>query len=432
MITHYKEARDAKNLAAGFDYLITSAQAMVSAASSNVGAGLAFAGVALATVGAFNKAVSTTAVNFAETAAQIASIHANHERRNQEWELQKSLAEQDLLIGGQQVKLAEDHVAVATQEQMISTVQTRQSSAMATFLATKFTNAELYAWMSSVLAGVYSYFLQQATATARLAQNQLAFERQETPPNFIQADYWQPPSETGSADKNGANAPDRRGLTGSARLLQDIYQLDQYAFETNKRKLNLTQTSSLARMAPLEFQRFRETGVLPFATPMDLFDHGFPGHYLRLIKRVRTSVVALIPPAQGIRATLTASGISRVIIGGDVFQTLVVRRDPELVALTSPTNATGLFELDAQSDMLLPFEAMGVDTSWELQMPKAANPFDYRTIADVLITIEYTALHSFEYRQQVIQTLDPKISADRPISLRRQFPDQWYRLHNPD
>jgi hypothetical protein len=40
-----------------------------------------------------------------------------------------------------------------------------------------------------------------------------------------------------------------------------------------------------------------------------------------------------------------------------------------------------------------------VDATWELQMPKAANPFDYRTIADVLITLEYTALQSFTYRQ---------------------------------
>ena len=65
-----------------------------------------------------------------------------------------------------------------------------------------------------------------------------------------------------------ARATDRRGLTGSARLLQDIYQLDQFAFETNKRKLQLTKTLSLARLAPLEFQRFRDTGVLTFATPM--------------------------------------------------------------------------------------------------------------------------------------------------------------------
>ena len=39
---------------------------------------------------------------------------------------------------------------------------------------------------------------------------------------------------------------------------------------------------------------------------------------------------------------------------------------------------------------------MGVDTMWELQLPKAANPFDYRTIADVFFTVEYTALHSVD------------------------------------
>src|SRR5262249_10143818 len=64
--------------------------------------------------------------------------------------------------------------------------------------------------------------------------------------------------------------------------------------------------------------------------------------------------------------------------------------------------------------------------------PKPANPFDYRTIADVLFTIEYTALNSFEYRQQVIKTFDQELSSDRSFSFRQQFPDQWYDLNNPD
>jgi hypothetical protein len=88
--------------------------------------------------------------------------------------------------------------------------------------------------------------------------------------------------------------------------------------------------------------------------------------------------------------------------------------------------------LDAQSDLLLPFEGMGVDTAWELQLPKAANSFDYETISDVLITVEYTALHSFDYQQQVIRSLKPEVSGDRAFSLRDQFPDVWYSLHNPD
>jgi hypothetical protein len=78
------------------------------------------------------------------------------------------------------------------------------------------------------------------------------------------------------------------------------------------------------------------------------------------------------------------------------------------------------------------FEGTGVDTVWRIELPKAANPFDYSTIADVLLTLEYTGLNSFDYREQVIHTLDPELSVDRPLSFRLQFPDQWYDLHNPD
>ena len=82
--------------------------------------------------------------------------------------------------------------------------------------------------------------------------------------------------------------------------------------------------------------------------------------------------------------------------------------------------------------MLLPFEGTGVDTSWELRMPKAANQFDYSTIADVLLTIEYTALDSFDYRQQVIQTLDTELQRRPALQLPPQFADPWYDLHNPE
>jgi len=110
----------------------------------------------------------------------------------------------------------------------------------------------------------------------------------------------------------------------------------------------------------------------------------------------------------------------------------VVRRDLELIAFTSPTDATGFFELEPAGEMLLPFEGRGVATIWQLEMPKAANPFDYHTIADVLLTIKYTALHSYDYRQQVIQGFDSSVDSERSFSIRGNFPDQWYDLHNPE
>jgi len=361
--------------------------------------------------------------------ASLLQTQASYERRSQEWEFQRDLSNQDVRIGQQQGQIAQDHVVAARQERAIARLQAENAHAVVDFLANKFTNVELYDWMSGVLEGIYRFFLQQAAVIAQLAANQLAFERQEIPPSFIQADYWQPPAAGGSIVSNG---PDRLGLTGSARLLQDIYQLDQYAFLTNTRKLQLTKTISLAQLSPAEFQRFRESGVMPFATPMALFDRDFPGHYMRLIRRLRTSMVALIPPNLGIRATLTTNGISWVIIGPDVFQRVLVRRDPQSVALSAPRDAVGVFELDPQSELLLPFEGLGVDTAWELRMPKAANLFDYTTLADVLITIDYTALDSFDYHQQVIRDLDRTVIADRPFSFRNELADQWYDLHNPD
>jgi hypothetical protein len=363
--------------------------------------------------------------------ASKAQLLASFERREQEWQYQLLLASDDAQIGDEQITLANDAFNIAEQEQRIAELQHSNAKDAVEFLMNEFTSPDLFNWMSGVLQNVYSYFLRQATAMAKLAENQVAFERQEVPTAFIQADYWAPPADLRFA--GGSTGPDRKGLTGAERLLQDITQLDQYAFLTDTRKLQLVKTFSLGRLAPAEFQRFRESGVMTFTTPMELFDRDFPGHYLRLISRVRTTVIALIPPNQGISATLSSSGLSRVAIGGDVFQTVPIRRRPESVALSSPVSATGVSELTPQSNtMLLPFEDMGVDTAWEFRMEKAANLFDYSTIADVLVTIEYTALSSLNYRQQVIQSLSSTVSADRPYSFRNQFSDQWYDLHNPE
>lgn len=365
----------------------------------------------------------------AATFAELSGTKAGFERRRQEWQLQKHLADKDVELGREQVAIAQTQQAIAVREREIAGIQLTHAAATADFLATKFTNTELFEWMSGVLNRVYAYFLQQATALARLAQAQLAFERQEPNQRMIQDDYWQGPPDpaTGNADTS-----DRRGLTGSARLLEDIIRLDQYAFETDRRKLHLTQTLSLSQFAARELQQFRQTGVLTFTTPQELFDADFPGHYLRLVHRIKgLSILALTRP-DGIRAQLSASGLSRTVVARGPFETVTLRREPESIAFTSPINASGLFDLEPETGMLLPFEGMGVDTVWRLELPKPANPFDYRTIADVLLTIEYTALDSLEYRQKVIRSLNRGYSADRTFSLRSQFPDTWYDLNNPD
>lgn len=359
------------------------------------------------------------------TLASVEGLTASYDRRRSDWVLQQQLADSDLEANRADVTVAARHTAVAVAEGDVAAAQNANAVATVTFLGTtKFTNVALYDFMSRVLADVYRSVLGLATASARLAERQLAFERQEPVSGLVRSSYW---NTRDTGDEGNYN-----GLTGSARLLKDITALDQRAFDTNRRKLQLRKTISLARLLPTEFRRFRETGVLPFATPMDLFDRDFPGHYLRLVNSVRISIAALVPPTEGIRGALYCPGSSRVVVQNSGFRALMQRRLPETVAFTSPINATGLFDVDLQPEMLRPFEGLGVDTTWVLELPRASNPFDFSTLIDVLMTIEYTALHDVGYRREIIGRIGRSTQGERSFSLRSRFPDVWYALQNTE
>src|SRR5205823_646651 len=119
-------------------------------------------------------------------------------------------------------------------------------------------------------------------------------------------------------------------------------------------------------------------------------------------KRVTVSLVALVPPTDGIHATLLSSGISRVVVGPDIFQPIAVRREPQSVALSAAAASSGVFPFEQQAELANPFESDGVDTTWEFRLPAAGNRFDFDSIADVLMTIDYTALDSDDYGRQVV------------------------------
>lgn len=383
----------------------------------------------VATTAAIAEGVYNVQAIEAGTSAQTHSTLASFERREQQWRLEQGLAALDIQISDQQIELAKNQIDIVEQERAIAALEQTHAADVLNFLLSKDFTEEMYRWIASVLQEVYRFFLAEATAIARVAEQQLAFERQQGSLKVIQSDYWDITDMTVA----GAGA-DRLGLTASARLLKDIFALDNYAFDTRQRKQSLTLTFDLAAMFPLEFQRFRETGVLSFEIKQEFVDRQMPGYYLCLIQQVSVSVVALIPPTVGIRATLTSSGVSRVVVGGgDTFQSVVIRNLPERLALTSATTVSSEIELEPETQSLLkPFEGSGVDSLWELRMPKATNQFDYGSMASVLFTVNMTALHSFAYEREVIERLDRRVSFERAFDFRQVFADAWYDLNNPD
>lgn len=428
LLSHYPAIRDAQDAIAGTDAALGVAQSTMSGAMTGGPVG-AVVGFVAGLFGGGAKAGEQMWLNNLQAQAQADQLQASIESRRQEWQIQKAAADQDALIAAAQVTTATDQQAIATDEQAVAIAQGNHAAATLQLLTTQFTNPDLYKWMSDTLGSVYRYFLQQATATARLAQAQLAFERAEPEQAFVRTSYWQPPAQLAATAPASTN-----GMTGAEQLAEDLSQLDQYAFTTDTRRLNLSQTFSLAQRMPADFIAFTSTGQISFATPMQWFDQDFPGHYQRLIRQVSVSVVALVPPTRGIRATLSSSGISNVIAANnDSFSEVLLRRDPTTIGFTAPMNATGVFPTDLQPDLLLPFEGSGVDTTWEFTMLPAANPFDFSGVSDVLVTIDYTALADPGYRDQMIRQLNANLtrSSDCVFSLARDFPDEWYALNNP-
>jgi hypothetical protein len=96
------------------------------------------------------------------TTAGILETQASYERRAQGWQDQRDLAQQDVLIGQQQVSNALGQIQIVTQEQNIASIQADNGQTSVDYLANKSTNIEHYDFMRGELERVYSYFLREA------------------------------------------------------------------------------------------------------------------------------------------------------------------------------------------------------------------------------------------------------------------------------
>ena len=432
MLADFKNIRGLQDGLAGVGAAIGIAQA---AASWNVATTVMSlgvdAGATLTQIAGYGaQSILQTCLNNAQEKLQANQVLASVENRLEEWRRQLASAQDDVTVTQAQATLAMDQTKTAQDELAVANQQAKQAQDTLARLQQQYLSAAMYEWLAQVYGGTYRYFLQLACATARLAQAQLAFERTETEQAFIRSDYWVPPSAL-----RGSAPSDTHGLAGAELLLQDLTKLDQYAFSTDQRRLNITQTFSVAQLYPLDFLTFRRTGDIAITTPNRLFDQDFPGHLARLVRQVKVSLVALVPPNRGIRAQLTNNGVSRVTTRTpNGTAEVIVHREPSVVALTSPVSDAGIFgTVDLQPQLLLPFEGSGVDTTWNVSMPPAANAFDYDSIADLLLTVEYTAIHDIEHRTWVVRQLntDRTRGGDCLISLATDYPDAWYGLCNP-
>jgi hypothetical protein len=349
------------------------------------------------------------------TQAQIAQIHNSIHMRMEELRRTGELLTQDAQIAGQNVLIAETGVDIAEQQLAIAEINSQFAADIVHFLQTKFFKGERYAWMAAIAKENYRTLLNYAIAAAWMAERALEFERQRQI-NVIRFDYWREQDQ---------------GVMGADQLSTDLATLKQERLVNEQRKHQVTKTISLAQISPIELAAFRDSGLLYLTTLEPWFDRDFPTHYLRLIKGVSVTVVALVPPIEGVKAMLTQLGTTRTTLKrGPSFDKVEIKRIPERIAISSAIGATGVFlPLLPDQELLNPFEGNGVEGSWLLEMPKASNPaLNYQTIVDVQLTIQYTALDDPYKRPLLPQVYEGTAN----YSLNLSFADEFYHLLNPD
>ena len=329
------------------------------------------------------------------TASGLAATQAGYARRNEDWQLQKSIAADDKEQINYQIQAAKYQQEIAKQDFMILKTNIKQEQNIQLFLTSKFSNEQLYQWMIGKLSSLYFRAYQLAYNLALQAEQAWRFEK-GVDTNFIKQNYW-----------SNLN----HGLITGEVLQLDLERMESAYMEQNQRRLEIQKTISLKTLDSVAFGNLKSKGVCIFDITEKDFDLDYLGHYCRQIKTVSLSFPVLIGPYQNICATLTQianktlikpdnKGIDYLYGGAnsaaDNLPLRVNLMANQQIALSQGLNDTGLFVLNFNDERYLPFEGTGAISTWKLEMPvkndNDPNGIDLGNLSDLIIQINYTAL----------------------------------------
>jgi Tc toxin complex TcA C-terminal TcB-binding domain len=100
----------------------------------------------------------------------------------------------------------------------------------------------------------------------------------------------------------------------------------------------------------------------------------------------------------------------------------------EAIATSGGQNDSGLFELSFNDPRYLPFEFMGAVSRWRIELPKENNYFDFDSLTDTVLHLNYTALEGGEaLRRAASAAACRKTPGDgwTLFDVRHDFPNAW-------
>lgn len=389
------------------------------------------------------KALSQTA-GIVDKTAGIVSTVAGYQRRFEDWQMQASTSAKEIEQYGVQIAGANIRVENARRELANHDLQVENSKAVDEFMRSKYTNRELHAWMAGEIGKTFFETYKLAYSHAKLAERCYRFDHGLTTSSLIGFGAWD------SAHK---------GLQSGERLQLDLRRLDSAYLAANRRSFELTKNVSLAVAAPLALVELRRTGRCQIDLPEELFDLDYPGHYFRRIKSVSVSIPCVAGPNTTVACTLRllrnairtntqlpggAAGYPRRMQNGEPLDDGRFRDEQvpvAAIATSSGQSDSGMFELTLRDERFLPFEGAGAVSRWsiELMEDETLRPFDYDSIADVILHVRYTAREEggafkaasvANLRNQLVAA-QSRLEMRRVFRLSTDFAGSWSAFRNP-
>jgi hypothetical protein len=330
--------------------------------------------------------------------ANIIDIRANHARREQEWQLQQTLAEKDVAQLQEQLTGLDLQISMAEKQRNLAEMEQSHALAIYQMQTTRFSGKELYNWMVGRLSGLYYQLFDAAQPLCLMAKSALErdIDKNKTQHLFTRSgwnDLYQ-------------------GLLAGEDLMLNLQKLENIWLIEDERALEVDRTVSLAevyrRATPGSFDLSKaiadavdakedtsggmvsiKEGILTATLNINdlALDKDYPAAMQlgskRRIKQISVTLPALLGPYQDVQAVLSYSGDQTDFAKGC-----------NAIAISRGMNDSGQFQLDFNDGKYLPFEGIDITDkgAFELRFPNANGTQKQllQRLSDIILHIRYT------------------------------------------
>lgn len=380
---------------------------------------MTFGGKQLGKAGDKAKEASLSIADYLGFVGQLVEKAQNHRIRTMGWELAHEESKMNLEANQLAQLMIELKQAMAQRELGVHQEKIRQSQEVLEYYEEKMSSQALYHQLNGHLTRLYRNTYHLALQTALNAQAAFQFEMNNSDV-FITTDTW---------------ATVNKGLLATEKLQFQLMQMERSYLEKRQRQAEIRTHISLALLAPEAILELKNTGRCQFDIPEIWFDVQYPGQYRRKIRSVSLTIPCVTGPYVNVACKLALTD-SQIRMEADRTADLLTL--PPLPAgnnrifTSSAQNDSGLLEFSFRDERYLPFEGAGVISAWKLQLPQQMRAFNYHTISDVILHINYTADYDEVLREHVetnlvqqLNQLNDEGGLVKVISLKREFPNEW-------